>query len=95
MNQKKTQFVSVLTETVYDDGCYTALVRVYGYEFAAHYIAGEIRVHATQGMAYDKSPRWQKESRVKAVAEFAQSRISAQSAEWHQNHKVLYELDAA
>lgn len=88
-------FVSVLNETVYEDGGYIALVRSYGVEYAVHYIASEIRVSATQSMQYDRSPRWQKNSRVKAVRDFADWRVGMQSPEWHAAHKALYAEEEA
>jgi len=86
---------TIKTETVYSDGGYGSLVTLYGQEFAIHYISGELRLYGTNGnCGYDRRPRWQKESTVKAVRAFMAARIAALPAEWHAAHAELYAVAA-
>lgn len=86
---RKTPIVSVKLEDVYAEGSYTALVSVYGLEFALSYVAGEIRV---RGFADNQSRRakWQVTGAAKAAREFAAHRIAQQGPSFAEAHAQLY-----
>lgn len=83
--------VKVATAPEYTaEGSYVELVEVYGYEFALHFIAGEIRVYGTKSLAYDRRPKWQLKSAAKLAKEYAAKTIAAFGAEFMTKHNALY-----
>ena len=89
---KKTYMVTVKTETIYDEGSYSALVALFGKEYAISYSNREIKIFGTSASGYDRRPMWKIKSALKIVREFAETRINQQPPEWHKAHEETYSL---
>ena len=82
--------LSVLDQTVYSDGSYTALVIHYGKQFAVHFVSGELKVYGVAGVHHVKP--WKMKASVAAVKSWAAAQIKAQGPEFMAAHKALYEI---
>lgn len=72
------------------EGSFSALVQIYGYEFAVHYINSEVTLFGTQSLAYDRRPRWQHQGAVKAAKQWAADTLDALGEEFKARHVALY-----
>ena len=79
--------VTLISESVFPDGGYSASLKVYGQYLAVSYVAEEVRVRGTgpvsssvaaQPYVFRNAHRW------------AEARIKALPAEFHEAHKNLY-----
>lgn len=80
--------VHFIRTDAHDEGSYSALVRVYGQEFAVHYVAGEIRVYGTAGQRGRR--RWQITSAADAVRTAVAVQIEALGPAFAAAHLALY-----
>lgn len=85
--------VHYIREDVHEEGSYSALVRVFGQEFAVHYVAGEIRVYGTAGQRGAR--RWQVKSAADTVRASCAGRIQALGSKFAAAHRALYAPDDA
>jgi hypothetical protein len=76
-----------LNETVAADGNYSALVKLYGAEYAVHYIAGEVRVYATSQV---NTRNWKTRKNPETVKKLVAMKLKTFPAEWHAAHTALY-----
>lgn len=76
-----------LNETVGADGSYSALVKLYGMEFAVHYVAEEVRVYATSAV---NNRNWKHRKTPETVKKLVAMKIAGFGAEFHAAHKALY-----
>lgn len=84
-----TMTFRVKTETACAEGSYTALVTVYGVEFAVHYIVGEIRVYGFRYLGDWKGKKYPALAKKGAAA-----RIAALGPEFAAAHTALYKEEA-
>lgn len=84
------QVKQTASDAMIAEGSFTALVQVYGYEFAVHYINSEVTLFGTQSLAYDRRPRWQVQGAAKAVRQWAADTIAALGNEFSDRHVALY-----
>lgn len=89
-----TTKVEVLIETVYDDGSgVVSLVKMYGFEFSVRYINGKFNYsHTGSRKVYPGRSRAIYNTALKKSMEYLQELVDKQSKEWHENHKIMYEL---
>ena len=80
-----------LSETVGHDGSYSALVKIYGAEYAIHYVAGEVRVYATSEM---NVRNWKTRKNPETVKKLVAMKLKTFPAEWHAAHAALYAPEA-
>lgn len=83
-----TATVTFKAQTWHTEGSYSALVTVYGQEFAIQYVAGEVRVYGTAGQKGRKP--WQVESAAKAARKAAEERIAGLGSDFAAAHTALY-----
>jgi hypothetical protein len=83
--------LTVVLETVYADGSYTALVKHYGKEFSVHFVNGALNVYGVAGV-HHVAP-WKMKASVKAVKAWAAGQIKAQGPEFIAAHKALYGIE--
>jgi hypothetical protein len=76
-----------LNETVGHDGSYSALVKLYGSEFAVHYVAGEVRVYATSQV---NTRNWKTRKNPETVKKLVAMKLKTFTPEWHAAHAALY-----
>lgn len=76
------------------EGNYSALIQVYGKEYAVSYVAGEIVVRGLGNAGNDRRARWQKASTAKIAREFVAAKINELGVAFRSAHNELYELAA-
>lgn len=79
-------------ETVYPDGGYVAEVHAYGVIYAAHYVAGEIRLHKTGG---HRLYGWKRNGARKAAEKAVAERLKELGPEFEAAHRKLYAEELA
>lgn len=85
--------ITFVNEDAHAEGSYTALCRVYGMEFAVHYVSGEIRVYGTGGQKNRRA--WQVNGAAALVREEVGRRIVALGDAFALAHSNLYAEEAA
>jgi len=80
--------VNVKRESIGDDGSYSALIVVYGFEFSINYINNEIRVYGTNSRAGTRG--WKLDSAAKAAKSWAAERIKGLGRGFQEKHERLY-----
>jgi len=78
MKQETPKGVTVKQETKYDDGNYSALIGVYGFEFAVSATnAGEVNVFGTgYKNRHHTGPRWKLTGAAKIARDFTEQRVA-------------------
>lgn len=82
---------ATITNETAIEGSYVATVTSYGVEFAAHYIAGEIRLY---GLSRSRRPAWQTKSSAKHAKAAVAARIAELGPQFAAEHRALYEAAA-
>jgi hypothetical protein len=77
------------SETVYEDGGYTATVWHYGYKFAASYVNNEIRIRGLNVSQYGRHG-WKLSYSAKAAHKVVADRIDELGDEFKAKHRALY-----
>ena len=79
MKQETPKGVTVKQETKYEDGNYSALIGIYGFEFAISTTdKGEINIFGTgHKNRYHNGPRWKLTGAAKIARDFAEQRVAS------------------
>ena len=80
-----------VNETVGADGSYSALVHLYGVEYAVHYVNEEVRVYATTITKF--GPKWKARRNPATVKKLVTEKIKSFGPEFAAAHKALYAED--
>ena len=75
------------------EGNYSALLQVYGKEYAVSYVAGEIVVRGLGNAGNDRRAQWQKVSTAKLARSFVAEKVANLGAAFMAAHNDLYEIN--
>lgn len=84
-----TAQVQIVLENKYDDGSYSALARYYGFEYAIHFIANEIRVY---GVNKNTPKGWKAKKNGSDLRKFFKLHIESFGRNFLNAHNALYEV---
>ncbi len=83
--------VSIIRESIFADGGYSAMIRVYGQEVAVSYVVGLV---STRGTGPVSGATAAQPYVFRNAQQWAEARVKALPAEFHEAHKNLYKEEA-